>query len=171
MIRSQFLLNWKNFSLRFATLQAWSAIKKCLHYKQPLSILASLVENSGLCPQMGAYFSSWKQAGVNHIYDLFSKGQFMTFDKIMSHFHITQKDFYKYLQIRRYVSIRNGGLSIGNYDHFLEKCFLCSSDTQKNVSKFYSMLVERWQNKFTDLQKSWSKKVGMISMLLHGKHY
>ncbi len=42
---------------------------------------------------MGAYFSSWKQAGVNHIYDLFYKGEFMTFDKIMSHFHITQKTF------------------------------------------------------------------------------
>ncbi len=57
---------------------------KHLHYKQPLSILSSLVENSGLCPKMGAYFSSWKQAGVNHIYDLLYKGEFMTFDKIVS---------------------------------------------------------------------------------------
>ncbi len=90
-------------------------------------------------------------------------------NKIISHFHITQKYFYKYLQIRHYVSIRNGGLSIGNYYNFLYNFFLCSSDTQKFVSKFYSMLVEHRQNKLTDLQKSWSKKMGMILMLLHGK--
>ncbi len=88
-------------------------------------------------------------------------------NKIISHFHITQKYFYKYLQIRHYVSIRNGGLSIGNYYNFLYNFFLCSSDTQKFVSKFYSMLVEHrqksWRNldlQKTDLQKSWSKKNG-----------
>ncbi len=48
--------------------------------------------------------------------------EFMTFDKIKSHFHIVQKYFYKYIQVRHYVSTRNGGLSIRNYDHFLEKC-------------------------------------------------
>lgn len=43
----------------------------------------------------------------------------------------------------------------------VEKFFLCSADTQTFISKFYSMLYEHWQNKFTDLQKSWSKNTGV----------
>ncbi len=42
----------------------------------------------------------------------------------------------------------------------MDNFFLCSSDTQKFVSKFYSMLVEHRQNKLSDLQKSWSKNIG-----------
>lgn len=84
-------------------MHAWSAIKRFLYYKLPLSILYSLVENSGMCPKWAHIFLSWKQAGVNHKYDLFYKGECVTLDKISSNFHIVQKDLYKYLQVRQYV--------------------------------------------------------------------
>lgn len=59
----------------------------------------------------------------------------MTFDEIMSHCHIAQIDFYKYLKL-------DIMLMLGMMNHFLENFFFFVVQTQKFISKFYSMLYE-----------------------------
>lgn len=42
-------------------------LKGFFNFKQPLSILSSLVDNPGLCTKVGSYCFSWQQAGKTYI--------------------------------------------------------------------------------------------------------
>lgn len=141
MKRTHFALNWRTLPSFIKICKLAPPLKDFLIRFSPRWLIIQLC-----LPKWDHIFSSRQQAGINHLYDLFHKGEFVTFDKLASHFHIAhkkKKDFSKYLQVR-HVSTRNSGLS--NHFHFL-RFFLLSAETQRFISKFYSLLYEHRKNK------------------------
>uniref|UniRef100_A0A8C5G1I7 Reverse transcriptase domain-containing protein n=1 Tax=Gouania willdenowi TaxID=441366 RepID=A0A8C5G1I7_GOUWI len=105
-------------------LWAWKKCVKIFNDTHPLSLLMTLVDNTELSPQgTGSNFTPWRKVGIVRILDLFENGKFKTFESLKDQYHIPNKDFYKYLQIRHFVYTKNNSLEIPNDSYLLDRFF------------------------------------------------
>uniref|UniRef100_A0A8C5N7I9 Reverse transcriptase domain-containing protein n=1 Tax=Gouania willdenowi TaxID=441366 RepID=A0A8C5N7I9_GOUWI len=137
-------------------LWAWKKCVKIFNNTHPLSLLMTLVDNTELSPQgTGSNSTPWRKVGIVRILDLFENGKFKTFESLKDKYHITNKDFYKYLQIRHFVYTKNNSLEIPNDSHLLDRFFIRCKQQKHFISKFYSEILSLNLSKLPCLRTSW----------------
>ncbi|KAJ0009658.1 hypothetical protein NQD34_001360 [Periophthalmus magnuspinnatus] len=103
----------KGNPLLYNALWAWGRLRKLFKSNQPFHILSTLINNQDLLPQtIGTSFTGWHIAGIHRFFDLFTRGEFKSFEFLKSQYSLPNKDFYKYLQLRHYVQQKAKSLKL-----------------------------------------------------------
>ena len=131
----------------------WNSLRKLFGTKHKLSCLTTLIDNPELTRGgTGPNFQNWCEAGIYHIYDLWDRGKFKTFESLQATYKLQNKEFYKYLQVRHYVYTKMDTLNLPDDFNSLEKTL--SDSTQGHfVSKLYSKLQYLKTDRLSFLRK------------------
>ena len=134
----------------------WKRLKKMFKENHPLNALTTLIDNPDLSVEgVGPNFKSWQTVGLKRVYDLYSDGNFKTFESLRDQYKLPTNDFYKYLQVRHYVSKKANTLNLSRGTHMLERFFLKQPKHDHFISRFYSELQNLNLDKFAPLRTLW----------------
>ncbi len=138
----------------------WNFLWKLFGTKHKLSCLTTMTDNPDLIRGgTGSNFQNWYEAGIHHIYDLWDKGKFKTFESLQATYKLQTKEFYKYLQVKHYVHTKMGTLNLPDDFNLLEKTLLDSLKQGHFVSTFYSKLQYLNTDRLSFLRKSWETQL------------
>lgn len=83
----------------------WYEVRKYMTISNSLSQFSPIWGNTGFKPgTLDAGFQIWAKKGLRKISDLYKEGVLMTFEDISLRFNIPRKHFFKYLQLRSFIS-------------------------------------------------------------------
>ncbi|CAG5866902.1 unnamed protein product [Menidia menidia] len=137
-------------------LWAWGKLRKLFKSSHRLNMVSTLIDNPDLLPQdIGSSFLGWHKAGIIRLSDLFEHGAFKSFDSLKTQYALSNKEFYKYLQVRHYVMKEAKSLIHPTDSYRLEKFLLENKDHKHFISKFYSEIYQLNLDKLAWLRKSW----------------
>lgn len=148
---SHILYKWDGKSIRSMTnipfiahsVQIWSRIHKMMGYIGTLSPETPLWENR-LIPILyqNRHFESWPEKGITYLKHVYNKdGIFMSFQQLKQKYNLSDKDFFKYLQLRNFVRIsRQNQWEIAKTSP-IELLFHDGQPMIKTISKVYETLL------------------------------
>lgn len=137
-------------------LWAWGKLRKLFKSNYPLNMTSTLIDNPDLLPQnVGSNFVGWHKVGIIRIYDLYEDGAFKSFESLKKQYGISNKDFYKYLQVRHYVMKEAKSLTFSTNLCQLEKFLLQNKEHKHFISKFYSEIYNLNVDRLAWLRKLW----------------
>lgn len=147
------VMAWENPMIT-NVIKTWQCLKKLFGIQHILCCLTSLINNPDLLGGgNGAKFKNWEDLGIHSVYDLWDKGKFKSFETIKTQYNLPKTEFYEYLQVRHvYSKMHTYSLP----EDFNLKILLDSQKQNHFVSKFYSVLQYRTDDRLSNLRLSWA---------------
>lgn len=123
-------------------IEVWFTIKEMMNIKNNLSQFSPIWGNALFVPgNLDVGFQGWAEKGVKKVGDLFCDGVMVSFEDLVSKFQIPQKHFFKYLQIRSFISsMQNQSLNIPQLSK-LEELMVKKGGNKGLISTFYNWIV------------------------------
>lgn len=140
------------------TLQAWKDVKRFCGLLTTISILAPISSNPDLPPSIGkSLFTKWKDHGIHKFQNVLEKGTLKSFADLRSEFEISNKDFYKYLQLRHYIATleNTGQMSLTLSD--IEEIMVNSTTLKGKISVIYWALLDYNSSSLMSLRTVWQR--------------
>ena len=86
------------------SLKVWAQFRKTFHFED-FSLLSPIASNHMFTPSQGDLaFKEWYRSGIKCFKDMFQDKRFMSFDQLSEKYALPRTHFFRYLQIRHYVS-------------------------------------------------------------------
>lgn len=105
-------------------------------------------------------FEIWVNCGVKMAKDLYSNGTFVTFDYLLNQFGIPWSHFFRYLQLRSFVSSQLKGFP-SLPDSLLDKIFKVLPWSKETIGKIYSLLSLDNLKLLDILKSKWEKELNI----------
>lgn len=100
-------------------------------------------------------FKLWAEKGASKIGDLYVNNEMLTFNQICEIYSIPTKHFYKYLQLRHFMSSKFTNIMVEPPLSYLENIILSNLHGQKKISLFYKMLRLHDKESSEDKLEAW----------------
>ncbi|PME06199.1 hypothetical protein A8A06_05290 [Escherichia coli] len=104
-------------------------------------------------------FRSWNAKGIQKVKDLYSDGVLLTFDQLCQRYQISKKHFFKYLQLRSYISSKHKQIMCIPSLSKLEEMTLANLEGKGQLSKYYNMLVAHSTESTLDKLDAWRRDI------------
>uniref|UniRef100_A0A3Q2FFW2 Reverse transcriptase n=1 Tax=Cyprinodon variegatus TaxID=28743 RepID=A0A3Q2FFW2_CYPVA len=105
------------------TLKVWNSIQSAFKLSKQISLLSNIGFIKTFTPNnLDSRFKNWSNYGLSHIHQLIKEGNFKTFEQMKSEFGLPKTDFYRYLQLRTFVTTHNNWTKLHEstpIEHFL----------------------------------------------------
>uniref|UniRef100_A0A3Q3H395 Reverse transcriptase domain-containing protein n=2 Tax=Kryptolebias marmoratus TaxID=37003 RepID=A0A3Q3H395_KRYMA len=146
----------------YNTLLAWRDVKKYLNISPTLSSWSSLTLNPDLPAEIrNIGLSEWSSRGLSIIMDILDSDSVKSFEQIKADFNISNRDFYKYLQIRHFVnSLRRTGALRTRLSE-LENIIVMTKSPKGLISKIYSLLSGSDSSAYDAMKLVWEHDLGL----------
>uniref|UniRef100_A0A3B5LGH6 Uncharacterized protein n=1 Tax=Xiphophorus couchianus TaxID=32473 RepID=A0A3B5LGH6_9TELE len=144
------------------TLKVWNKIQSAFKLSKQISLLSNIGYMKTFTPNnLDSEFKNWSNYGLSHIHQLINKGNFKTFEQIKSEFGLPKTDFYRYLQLRTFVTTHN------NWTKLLESTpienFLMDiqrgKGNDKVISKIYDLFLSINVHDSTNIKHKWETEL------------
>lgn len=149
------------------TLKAWREVQKS--YNLPVtSGLSSIAHLRDFIPlKLDSGYKKWKHLNLNFVHQLLGIIELKSFEELMEEFNIPKTDFFRYLQIRSFLTKHPDWDKINRSDTSIEK-YLVRIQTQRCIGKPISILYKIFssmaqENNFL-VKERWEKEFGMLIM-------
>lgn len=124
------------------SVKIWSQIRKHYGWKNA-SVQIPLINNYTFTPSFSdKSLHQWTLKGIHSIKDLFIDNLFPTFQQLQEKFHIENRDFFKYLQIRSFVKSMFPSFTSQPPDSMMDTVLLSDPLKKGAITKIHNMLSE-----------------------------
>lgn len=142
------------------TISVWHAAHKHIGDMPVLSQFTPIWGNEQFTPgKKDGGFRLWNIKGVQKMMDLYADGVLLSFDQLCQRYQIPKKHFFKYLQIKSYMSSKYKQIMCIPPLSKLEELTLVNSEEKGHVSRYYSMLVAYSTESALDKLKAWKTDI------------
>lgn len=122
---------------------------------------APLVGNNMFAPSINDNaFKVWSERGLRTIQDLYVGGTFGSFEHFKTHFDIPNSHFYRYLQLRSFVSTHTPSFPSLQTDSLLDKLIKIPPHFKETIGSVYSILKTSNLEPLTSLKNKWEEELG-----------
>lgn len=88
-----------------ATLKVWQKVKSSFCLPKAISVLSNIGYLKGFVPSYtDTGFKKWSAGGFTSLYNLYKDGCIKSFDQLKEEFKIQNTDFFRYLQLREFLT-------------------------------------------------------------------
>lgn len=141
--------------ITITTVKAWHAIRKLEGRSQFTSVFTPICDNPDFPPGVMDYnFRMWVNKGISTLHKLLEGSTMMSFSQLKRKYDIEQQDFFRYLQVRNFVTKDTTILECQNISHVERQLFLQKSG--RSISLFYNILKGYTTNTYF-LKGLWEK--------------
>lgn len=142
------------------TIAIWYEAHKFLGDLPDLSRFSPLWGNDQFCPgKKDLGFKLWMNKGVSRLSDLYEDDILMSFDKLVAKFHIPQKHFFKYLQLRSFIFSYSKNLGKIPPMSTLEQLTLQNCNNKGWITQLYEILRENNKESCENKRQAWIQDV------------
>lgn len=137
------------------TLTVWHEVLNYLGENAPLSQFSPIWGNKNFTPgtkDLG--FKLWADRGISRIIDLYENDTLLSFPEIKQRFDIEPKHFFKYLQIRSFITETQNSLNPPSLNT-LERTVLTQYGAAGLISKFYQIILNATKESSEDKRLAW----------------
>lgn len=134
----------------------WYEVRTLMNINNVISQFSPIWGNSFFKPgKIDAGFHIWAKKGLGKIGDLFKEGVLMSFEEIVSKFGIPRKHFFKFLQLRSFIFVKQNQSILMPPLTFMEE--LVTKDCFKRglISSIYNWLLSGSSETSASRLKSW----------------
>lgn len=139
------------------SLQASQDVKRFCGSHTTISTLAPLSFNPDLPPLIGEALTKWKEYGILQFQNLFEEGSLKSFADLRSEFDIPNQDFYKYLQLRHYITTLEKAGQMSFTLSTIEEIIVNSTKLKGKISVIYGALLDHNSSSLISLRTVWQK--------------
>lgn len=158
---SSVLFKYTNNTIVASSLKIWVQFH-CYFGFQSLSTKSPLIGNHLFIPSlMNNAFSIWAQLGVRCIRDLFIDGVFTSFQQLVSKFSLPKNHFFRYLQVRSFISKTYACFPALPPDSDIENIMNALSSFKGAVSSIYSNIHGLRSDSLGAYRTTWETSLGM----------
>lgn len=109
-----------------------------------VSALSSIAHLKGFMPlKLDGGYKKWRHLNLNFVHQLIREQELKTFEQLGDEFSLPRSDFYRYLQVRSYLSKHPDWTIIKKSDSPIERYLIRiqkREDTRRPISSVYSAL-------------------------------
>uniref|UniRef100_A0A3B3HQU1 Reverse transcriptase domain-containing protein n=1 Tax=Oryzias latipes TaxID=8090 RepID=A0A3B3HQU1_ORYLA len=139
------------------SLKIWAQFRRSLHLKN-MSIYAPVVKNIMFLPSItDNSFTYWSANGLRTLKDLFIEGQFVSFQRLKSEFKIPKVHFFRYLQLRSFLSTTFTHFPSRPPDSLLENILTFNPQSKGLISKIYTAINSSNTDPLTHTKRKWEE--------------
>uniref|UniRef100_A0A3B5QTR8 Reverse transcriptase zinc-binding domain-containing protein n=1 Tax=Xiphophorus maculatus TaxID=8083 RepID=A0A3B5QTR8_XIPMA len=125
------------------TLNIWNKVRISFKLPRGLSILTSIGHIKSFTPNfLDKKFSKWAEQGLTFLHQLIDRNNLMSFEELCRNFHLQKNDFFRYLQLRSFLSAHRDWERKGGGD-------------KKLITKLYSVFLSMNFNEPTWTKQRW----------------
>lgn len=140
----------------------WTQFRR-LFAQKDISIYAPITKNHLFKPSvMDNTFDSWVKGGVLTIGHLFINNSFASFDQLISKFSIPRSHFFKYLQIRNFISTSISSFPSKPPSSLLDSILKINPSSKGSIGLVYSLINTYDLKPLTRLKKCWEEELGIM---------
>lgn len=144
------------------TVKAWRLVCGLEGRSKFTSVFTPIVNNPDFQPGMvDTGFEQWRANGVHRLRDLLSGNVVMTFEQMIEKYSIPRRDFFRYLQIRHYVS--HSSTLVENHESSPVEKLLFLTDREISISLLYKAMYLKTPNRLQKLKGTWEKELNIIT--------
>lgn len=126
------------------TIKVWSEIKKMLKDTGSITRAMPIVGNPDFPPSMCDYgFRRWAAKGLIIFNQLFVETHLKSFSQLQEQFDLSSSNFYRYLQIRHYITNHKEKERIVKIPNSIEQYFITILERRLPINKHISHLYKR----------------------------
>ncbi len=160
----QILKHWKkktkNPFLKNVT-AIWYRVHQHIGDIPALSRFSPIWGNNDFTPGRGdGGFKLWAIKGVQCVGNLYRNGKLLTFEQICKEHDIPKKHFFKYLQLKHFISSKNKDLMSEPPLTNLENLIITNLAKRGLVSLFYGTLISHEKQSSKDRLEAWKVNIG-----------
>ncbi len=149
------------------TIKVWAEVKKMLKDVGTISRAMPIVGNVDFLPSMCDHgFRRWAVKGLFIFNQLFEETQLKSFSQLQEQFDLPSSDFYRYLQIRHYITNHKEKERIGKIPNGIEQYFISISEKRlpvgKHVSHLYKRLLTDMVGNTYNIKEKWEIEANTI---------
>uniref|UniRef100_A0AAY4CMV8 Reverse transcriptase zinc-binding domain-containing protein n=1 Tax=Denticeps clupeoides TaxID=299321 RepID=A0AAY4CMV8_9TELE len=143
------------------SLKIWLQFRKHFRINQ-LSLFSPLLNNHLFLPsQTDAAFQTWQNNGLIFIKDLFAEGTLLTFELLQKSYNIPKSNFYRFLQIRSFVSKHFRSLhSPANSP--ADEILALNPFMRGNISKLYTLIQNIYSPSWEKTKVAWEQDLNIV---------
>ena len=124
------------------------------------SVHTPILHNHQFLPsQLDGTFSVLENSGLRSIGDLYTKGNFISFNQFKEKFHLSSRHFFRYLQLRHYVREKIANFECKPIDHPIHRFFCVDPRSRHLVSQFILVLSSTPDS--TRYREAWARETNM----------
>ena len=144
------------------TITIWYRVHQHIGDTPALSRFSPIWGNDDFTPgRSDGGFKFWATKGVKCIGNLYKNGKLLTFEQIYEEHDIPKKHFFKYLQLRHFLSTKNKDLMseppLTNLENLIIITYLANKGL---VSLFYATLMSNEKESSKDRLEAWKADIG-----------
>lgn len=113
-----------------------------------------------LCQHSG--FDKWDLIGISAVRDLVSKGKIKSFEELQKEYHLSDKEAFRYLQVRHALTATLPKIGDIPEASPLEDRLLDGQLHSKAISLTYKKLCNNMPDTFSKLKEKWEEDLGII---------
>lgn len=145
----------------YNTLLAWRDVKKYLNIPFDISVRSPLVLNPDLPVQLRSIgLIEWSSKGLSDFAGMLASDTLKSFEQIRSDYDISNKDFFKYLQIRHFIDGLLKTQKIRLRLSELEDAMISGRFCKGMITKFYDLLQYSVSSAYGPLKPLWERDLG-----------
>ena len=139
----------------------WSQFRRAFSLNE-FSIYSPITKNNMFVPSVAdSAFKCWVEKGIRIVKDLFVEDTFISFEQLRTHFNITQSHFFRYLQLRSFISSSYSQFPLLPPHSFLDTILKISPQSKKCIGVVYSLLNSYNLKPLTLLKQQWEEELDM----------
>lgn len=149
------------------TIKVWAEVKKMLNDVGTISRAMPIVGNVDFPPSMCDHgFRRWAVKGLFVFNQLFEETHLKSFTQLQEQFDLPSSDFYRYLQIRHYITNHKEKERIGKIPNGIEQYFIIISEKRlpvgKHVSHLYKRLLADMVGNTYNIKEKWEIEANIV---------
>uniref|UniRef100_A0A3P8RLF1 Reverse transcriptase domain-containing protein n=1 Tax=Amphiprion percula TaxID=161767 RepID=A0A3P8RLF1_AMPPE len=145
--------------LRFAR-ETWRTSHQIVGSKPLFTRRSSLWNNKLLkVGRKALFWRTWTEAGIIYIEDVLEGDKFISFEQIMTKYHIPKTDFWKYLQLRSCLLSMQKRTPLIKQT-LVQEMIQANQLTKKTASAFYSLMRQSHPPGLSGLKRMWKDITG-----------
>ena len=138
------------------TISVWHAAHKHIGDMPVLSQFTPIWGNEQFAPgRKDEGFRSWHMKGIQKMMDLYVDGVLLSFEQLCQRYQLSRNHFFKYLQLKSYMSLQYKQIMYIPPLSKLEELTLANLEGRGHVSKYYNILVAYSTESTLDKLNAW----------------
>ncbi len=126
----------------WSTLTIWTQFRRCFSLND-FSVYAPIERNHLFRPSItNRAFDIWVETGVTTVENLLIDNSFASFDQLTSKFNIPRSHFFRFLQLRRFISTSSSYFSSKPPSSFLDSIIKLHPSSKRSIWAIFSY----WNN-------------------------
>ena len=140
--------------------ETWQALHKIIGLNSNFTNKTSLLHNKSLRISKKTFsWAGWVKLGIVYIGDLFNRDQFLSFEQLRGKYKISNKDFWKYLQLRSCILSHLKILPL-TFNTEIQTRLEQEGHFKRKTSCFYNLLKGSQLPSYKGFKRCWERDIG-----------